>query len=119
MHLKDNRPLIVEDVVKHFHQETSRRLRLPWQKPAPPAKPNERLVKAVDHVSFEVERKEIYGILGPNGSGKSTLIRLLCTLLIPDGGRVTVFGYDVQQHEMTVKHLINRVSVDAAFFKKL
>jgi ABC-2 type transport system ATP-binding protein len=76
-------------------------------------------IVAVDDVSLEVLRGEIFGILGPNGSGKSTLVRLVATLLIPDSGRITVFGYDVQRHERQVKRLINRVSVDAAFFKKL
>jgi ABC-2 type transport system ATP-binding protein len=76
-------------------------------------------VVAVDDVSLTVGRGEIFGILGPNGSGKSTLIRCVSTLLVPDSGRVEVFGMDVLQHEMAVKRLINRVSVEAAFFKKL
>ena len=80
---------------------------------------HKRQVIAVDHVTLDVHRGEIYGILGPNGSGKSTLVRLLSTLLIPDEGEVKVFGLDVVQDEMAVKRLINRVSVDAAFFKKL
>lgn len=78
-----------------------------------------RQVVAVNDVSFEVQRGEIFGILGPNGSGKSTLVRLVATLLQPDGGTVTVFGHDVQEEEMAVKRLINRVSVEASFFKKL
>ena len=76
-------------------------------------------VVAVNAVSFEVGRNEIFGILGPNGSGKSTLIRLMATLLVPDEGQIKVFGFDVARDEMAVKRLINRVSVDAAFFKKL
>jgi ABC-2 type transport system ATP-binding protein len=76
-------------------------------------------VRAVDDVSFTVGRNEIFGILGANGSGKSTLIRMLSTLLIPDSGRVEVFGYDVRRDEAEVKRLINRVSVEASFFKKL
>lgn len=76
-------------------------------------------VTAVDDVSFRVERGEVYGILGANGGGKSTLIRLVSTLLTLDTGRVEVFGHDVERDEMAVKRLINRVSVDAAFFKKL
>jgi ABC-2 type transport system ATP-binding protein len=76
-------------------------------------------VRAVDAVSFTVGRNEIFGILGANGSGKSTLIRMLSTLLIPDSGRVEVFGYDVRRDEAEVKRLINRVSVEASFFKKL
>ncbi|MFN8593916.1 MAG: ABC transporter ATP-binding protein [Thermomicrobiales bacterium] len=76
-------------------------------------------VRAVDDVSFTVRRNEILGILGANGSGKSTLIRMLSTLLIPDKGTVTVFGYDVRRDEAEIKRLINRVSVEASFFKKL
>lgn len=76
-------------------------------------------VEAVKNLTFNVNQREIYGVLGPNGSGKSTLIRIISTLLIPDEGTVTIFGYDSQRDEMTVKRMINRVSVDAAFFKKL
>jgi ABC-2 type transport system ATP-binding protein len=78
-----------------------------------------RRVAAVDNVSFSVDRGEIFGILGPNGTGKSTLIRLIATLLAPDSGSVRVFGHDVVSEEATVKRLINRVSVEPAFFKKL
>lgn len=74
---------------------------------------------AVGDLSLQVHRGEIFGILGPNGSGKSTLVRLIATLLIPDSGTISVFGHDVQREEMAVKRMINRVSVDAAFFKKL
>jgi ABC-2 type transport system ATP-binding protein len=76
-------------------------------------------VVAVNDVSMRIERGEIYGILGANGSGKSTLIRLVSTLLTFEEGRVEVFGHDIERDEMAVKRLINRVSVDAAFFKKL
>jgi len=75
--------------------------------------------RAVDAVSLRVARGEIYGLLGANGSGKSTLIRTFSTLLTPDSGDVSVFGHDVQDDELTVKRLINRVSVEASFFKKL
>jgi ABC-2 type transport system ATP-binding protein len=78
-----------------------------------------RSVVAINDVSLRIERGEIYGVLGANGSGKSTLIRLVSTLLTLDEGRVEVFGHDIQRDEMAVKRLINRVSVDAAFFKKL
>jgi ABC-2 type transport system ATP-binding protein len=78
-----------------------------------------KAVIAVSDVSLRIERGQIYGVLGANGSGKSTLIRLVSTLLTLDGGRVEVFGHDIEREEMAVKRLINRVSVDAAFFKKL
>ncbi len=76
-------------------------------------------VVAVDDVSIALDRGEIYGLLGANGSGKSTFIRLVSGLLTLDAGRVEVFGHDLETEEMAVKRLINRVSVDAAFFKKL
>jgi ABC-2 type transport system ATP-binding protein len=76
-------------------------------------------VIAISHVSMRLERGDIHGILGANGSGKSTLIRLIAGLLTLDEGRVEVFGHDIERDEMAVKRLINRVSVDAAFFKKL
>ena len=76
-------------------------------------------VVAIDHVSLRLERGDIHGVLGANGSGKSTLIRLISGLLTLDEGRVEVFGHDIVREEMAVKRLINRVSVDAAFFKKL
>jgi ABC-2 type transport system ATP-binding protein len=76
-------------------------------------------VVAIDDVSMRIKRGEIYGVLGANGSGKSTLIRLVSTLLTIDTGKVEVFGLDITRHEMEVKGYINRVSVDAAFFKKL
>ncbi len=76
-------------------------------------------IVAVNDVSVQVRRGEIFGVLGPNGSGKSTFIRLLSTLLVPDSGRVTIFGLDVTRDERAVQRLINRVSVEAAFFKKL
>jgi len=60
---------------------------------------------------------EVFGIVGPNGSGKSTLIRILSTLLIPDAGSAHIFGHDVVREYGAVRRLINRVSVDAAFFK--
>jgi ABC-2 type transport system ATP-binding protein len=76
-------------------------------------------VEAVTDVSLRLERGTIHGVLGANGSGKSTLIRLIAGLLTLDAGRVEVFGHDVVRDELAVKRLINRVSVDAAFFKKL
>ncbi len=77
------------------------------------------LTVAVDRISFSVQEGEIFGVLGPNGSGKSTLIRLIATLLLPDDGSILVFGQDVVRYPMEVQRLINRVSVEASFFKKL
>jgi ABC-2 type transport system ATP-binding protein len=76
-------------------------------------------VAALDGVSFEVARGETVAILGQNGSGKSTLVRLLSTLLLEDGGSARIFGHDVFTETRAVRRLINRVSVEASFFKKM
>jgi len=76
-------------------------------------------VAALAAVSFEIARGECVAILGQNGSGKSTLVRLLSTLLLPDGGSATVFGHDVLDEARAVRRLVNRVSVEASFFKKM
>ena len=78
-----------------------------------------RRVAALEDVSFKIERGECIAILGQNGSGKSTLVRLLSTLLLPDGGRAEVFGHDVVREPRAVQRLVNRVSVEASFFKKM
>ena len=74
---------------------------------------------ALNKVSFEMKRGECVAILGQNGSGKSTLVRLLSTLLLPDGGEARIFGHDVFKDERKVKRLVNRVSVEASFFQKM
>ena len=120
--------LVVEDITKYFHLPQPslwRRLlgakaELPMPGTLPTVGAGEKEpVAAVDHVSFRIERGEIFGILGPNGSGKSTLIRVISTLLTADKGSAKIFGIDIADDEMAVKRLISRVSVDAAFFKKL
>ncbi|NUQ38326.1 MAG: ABC transporter ATP-binding protein [Caldilineales bacterium] len=117
--------IYVDDVYKAFGKpDAERRLHLPWRAPASNGHSNGKnghkpTVVAVDHVSFAVQPGEIFGVLGPNGSGKSTLIRLLSTLLLPDSGQIRIFGHDVDQEAMEVQRLINRVSVEASFFKKL
>jgi ABC-2 type transport system ATP-binding protein len=78
-----------------------------------------RRVAALKGVDFKIERGECVAILGPNGSGKSTLVRLLSTLLLPDGGTATVFGRDAFKDTRAVRRLVNRVSVEASFFKKM
>ena len=74
---------------------------------------------ALKGISFEIARGECVAVLGQNGSGKSTLVRVLSTLLLADGGDAHVFGHDVFAEARAVQHLVNRVSVEASFFKKL
>jgi ABC-2 type transport system ATP-binding protein len=76
-------------------------------------------VAALEGVTFTMERGECVAILGQNGSGKSTLVRLLSTLLLPDGGSAKIFGHDVVKESRPVQRLVNRVSVEASFFKKM
>ncbi len=78
-----------------------------------------RRVPALHGVTFEIERGECVAVLGQNGSGKSTLVRLLSTLLLHDGGSARVFGHDVFTDTRAVRRLVNRVSVEASFFKKM
>ncbi|MGH3088089.1 MAG: ATP-binding cassette domain-containing protein, partial [Rubrobacteraceae bacterium] len=77
------------------------------------------VVHALDSVFLAVGRGETVGILGPNGSGKSTLVRVISTLVLPDSGSVEVFGVDAVSHPKSVQRNMNRVSVEASFFKKL
>jgi ABC-2 type transport system ATP-binding protein len=78
-----------------------------------------RRVSALDGLSFSIRRGECVAVLGQNGSGKSTLVRLLSTLLLPDGGSARVFGHDVAREPGAVRRVVNRVSVEASFFKRL
>ncbi len=78
-----------------------------------------RQVAALDGVTFRVQRGETVAVLGQNGSGKSTLVRVLSTLLLPDGGSASVFGHDVLDEAAAVRRLVNRVSVEASFFKRM
>jgi len=63
-------------------------------------------VKAVDGVSFQVERGEVFGMLGPNGAGKTTTIEVLEGLRPPDSGTVEVLGLDVRRHPQSIKERI-------------
>src|SRR5213079_1895525 len=78
-----------------------------------------RRVAALHGVTFSLRRGECVAILGQNGSGKSTLVRLLSTLLLHEGGSAHVFGHDVFKEPRAIRRLVNRVSVEASFFKKM
>jgi ABC-2 type transport system ATP-binding protein len=65
-----------------------------------------RTVAAIDHMDLKIRRGELFGLLGPNGAGKTTLVKILCTLLPPDGGTAIVNGYDVNKQQMKVKQSI-------------
>jgi ABC-2 type transport system ATP-binding protein len=75
--------------------------------------------KAVDHISFEVERGEIFGFLGANGAGKTTAMRMLCGLSIPSGGKGTVAGYDIGTQTELVKKSIGYMSQKFSLYDDL
>ena len=78
-----------------------------------------RRMPALRGVTFTIEHGECVAVLGQNGSGKSTLVRLLSTLLINDAGEARIFGYDAFRDTKAIRRLVNRVSVEASFFKKM
>src|SRR5690242_17543716 len=78
-----------------------------------------RRMPALSGVTFTITRGECVAILGQNGSGKSTLVRLLSTLLINDAGEARIFGHDAFRDTRAIRQLVNRVSVEASFFKKM
>jgi ABC-2 type transport system ATP-binding protein len=101
----------VQDLRKDFWRRNKDRGRL--------GRRGRRRVPAVRGVTFAMARGETVAILGQNGSGKSTLVRLLSTLLLPDGGSARIFGHDVAIEPGAIRRLVNRVSVEASFFKKM
>lgn len=99
----------VRDLRKTFRRRDREAGRFARRKPWP----------ALVDVTFTIARGECVAILGQNGSGKSTLVRLLSTLLLNDGGEARIFGHDAFREERAIRRLVNRVSVEASFFKKM
>jgi len=92
----DARSVVVEDLVKKFGDFV-----------------------AVDHISLETKRGEIFGFLGPNGAGKSTTIRMLCGLLKPTAGRAQVAGFDVAREPERVRQNIGYMSQRFSLYNDL
>src|SRR5438105_3648030 len=97
---RDHPAVSVSHLTKVFYRRRGRRGAFRRRKAFP----------ALTDVSFSIARGECVAILGQNGSGKSTLVRLLSTLLIPDGGAALIFGHDVVTDPRPVRRLVNRVS---------
>ena len=118
-------PLVARNINKNFggadplslSLSKARRL-LPWGRPVNGDGKNGP-VQVLHDISFDIYPGEIFGLIGANGSGKSTLIRILSTLLLPDGGNVRIFGLDVVAESGKVRSLINRVSADPSFFRNM
>ena len=71
--------------------------------------------RALDNVSFDVPRGQIFGLLGPNGAGKSTLINILAGLVVKTGGTVNIWGFDIDQHPRNAKRSIGIVPQEIIF----
>lgn len=76
-------------------------------------------VKAVNGISFEINKGEVFGLLGPNGAGKTTIIKLLLGLLEPNEGEMRVFGLNPERDEVEIKRRIGYVSEEPLIFKSL
>lgn len=74
---------------------------------------------AVDHISFDVQKGEIFGFLGPNGAGKSTTIRMLCTLLRPSEGHAKIAGHDILKEADEVRQHIGLVAEKLILYDQL
>jgi ABC-2 type transport system ATP-binding protein len=79
-----------------------------------PGRNHQPAVRAVDGMTFEVRRGEIFGLLGPNGAGKTTILKILTTLLAPTSGRAEVLGHDVEAHPLQVRRAIAVVLQESA-----
>jgi ABC-2 type transport system ATP-binding protein len=74
---------------------------------------------AVDNVSFNIQKNEIFGLLGSNGAGKSTITKILSGILKPDSGKVRIFGADIEKNAMEIKKNIGIVPQDIAIYENI
>jgi len=74
---------------------------------------------AVDHISFEIPKGEIFGLLGPNGAGKTTTIRMLCGILKPTSGHASIMGFDTGRQVDRVKNVIGYMSQKFSLYNDL
>jgi ABC-2 type transport system ATP-binding protein len=101
--------IVVKNLAKHF--KPPKKMKPGKMGSMKPGKMG--LIRAVDDISFEVKKGEIFGFLGPNGAGKTTTIRMLTGVLRPTKGNVSIFGYDVWKNQILVKQITGNVPEEA------
>ena len=74
---------------------------------------------AVNNIDFYIPQGEIFGLLGPNGAGKTTTIRMLCGLMLPDGGSAQVLGFDIARQPEEIKKRIGYMSQKFSLYNDL
>ena len=110
--------ITVDNLHKHFAASGGALQKSPTRS-GRSARGSARIVKAVDGISFEIRRGEIFGLLGPNGAGKTTTINVLCTYTEPTSGEVLVDGHSVAAEPEAVKRAIGVVPQDIALYPAL
>ena len=78
-----------------------------------------KIIRAVDDISFEVKKGEIFGFLGPNGAGKTTTIRMMTGVLKPTNGKISIFKHDVWKNPIAVKQITGNVPEEANVYMDL
>ncbi len=102
----------VNDLSKYFHihkKTKIRKLSTNRHKSSNREVTNGNVIRAVDNISFDVKKGEIFGLLGPNGAGKTTTIRMLTGVLEPTIGNITVFGKDFSKKKIMIQQIIGNV----------
>jgi ABC-2 type transport system ATP-binding protein len=74
---------------------------------------------AIDHITLDIRRNEIFGLLGPNGAGKTTTLSILCGLFPPTQGSVMIDGMNITRHREEIKHIIGIVPQEVALYPTL
>jgi ABC-2 type transport system ATP-binding protein len=99
----------VRDLRKRFPKRRKKNGESFWSKLLPGRREPQEWLVAVDGISFDIQRGEIFGLLGPNGAGKTTTIKMLCTLLEPTSGTARVHGYDITKQSNMVRQNLGAV----------
>ncbi|MFX1310894.1 MAG: ABC transporter ATP-binding protein [Promethearchaeota archaeon] len=108
--------IVVKNLAKHFEPPKRRK-----DRKMGPNSPQGTMgiIRAVDDISFEVKKGEIFGFLGPNGAGKTTTIRMMTGVLKPTEGNVSIFGYDVWKNQINIKQITGNVPEEANVYLEL